>query len=401
MLIGIVGKPNTGKSTFFSSATLIPVPIENRPFTTIKPNRGIAYLRSRCVCREFGVRDQPKNSVCIDGVRLIPVELIDCAGLVPDAWQGKGLGNYFLDEIRKADALVHVVDAAGATDEEGRPCRPGTRDPLKDVEFLEREIAMWLVQILAKDWKRIGQTIELTRGDLADALYDKLSGLAVKKSSILEALNVTGLNPDKPTSWTDEDLTRFVGELRKIAKPMMIAANKTDLPNSEENIQRLRKLGYVVVPCCTEAELILRRAAQKGLINYKPGDYNFEIEDEKGLAPEQRKTLEFVREKILKRWNSTGVQDALNKAFFELLKMIAVYPVENVEKLSDHDGNVLPDVYLVPYGITAKQFAYLIHSDLGEGFIYAVDARTKRRLGEDYVIKDRDVVRIVSAKGRR
>jgi len=401
MLIGIVGKPNTGKSTFFSSATLIPVPIENRPFTTIKPNRGIAYLRSRCVCREFGVRDQPKNSVCIDGVRLIPVELIDCAGLVPDAWQGKGLGNYFLDEIRKADALVHVVDAAGATDEEGRPCRPGTRDPLKDVEFLEREIAMWLVQILAKDWKRIGQTIELTRGDLADALYDKLSGLAVKKSSILEALNVTGLNPDKPTSWTDEDLTRFVGELRKIAKPMMIAANKTDLPNSEENIQRLRKLGYVVVPCCTEAELILRRAAQKGLINYKPGDYNFEIEDEKGLAPEQRKILEFVREKILKRWNSTGVQDALNKAFFELLKMIAVYPVENVEKLSDHDGNVLPDVYLVPYGITAKQFAYLIHSDLGEGFIYAVDARTKRRLGEDYVIKDRDVVRIVSAKGRR
>jgi ribosome-binding ATPase YchF (GTP1/OBG family) len=269
MLIGVVGKPNTGKSTFFSATTLIPVPIDSRPFTTIKSNRGIAYVRSQCVCKELDVEDQPKNSLCIDGVRLIPVEIIDCAGLVPDAWQGKGLGNYFLDEVRKADALIHVVDAAGATDEEGQLCEPGTQDPVKDVAFLEREITMWLVQILSKDWRRIGQAVETTRGDLVDALYDKLSGLAIQKVSIIEAIRTTGLNHEKPTEWSDEDLTNFSDVLRKKSKPMMIAANKTDVSTAEENVLRLRRLGYTVVPCSAEAELILRRAAQSGLIDYK------------------------------------------------------------------------------------------------------------------------------------
>jgi ribosome-binding ATPase YchF (GTP1/OBG family) len=401
MLLGVVGKPNTGKSTFFSATTLIPVPIDSRPFTTIKPNRGIAYVRSRCVCTELGVEDDPKNSICLHGVRLIPVELIDCAGLVPDAWQGRGLGNYFLDEIRKADALIHVVDAAGATDEEGRLCEPGTHDPLKDVAFLEREITMWFVQILLKDWRRIGQAVETTRGDLVDALYEKLSGLAISKAAILAALQTTGLPPEKPTGWQDDDLTRFAGALRHHAKPMLIAANKTDVATAEANVHRLRDRGVPVVPCSAEAELILRRAAQNGLIDYLPGDPHFHIPDEAKVTPAQRRVLEFVRDRILTKWGTTGVQDVLNTAFFELLKMITVYPVENVEKLSDHNDRVLPDAFLVPDGTTAKQFAYLIHSDLGDGFIYAIDARTRRRLGEDHVLKDRDVIRIVSAKSRR
>jgi ribosome-binding ATPase YchF (GTP1/OBG family) len=401
VLIGVVGKPNTGKSTFFSATTLIPVPIENRPFTTITSNRGIAYVRSQCVCKEFHVEDKPKNSLCIDGIRLIPVELIDCAGLVPDAWQGRGLGNYFLDEIRKADALIHVVDAAGATDEEGRLCSPGTRDPLQDVAFLDREITMWLAQILRKDWRRMSQTLETTRGDLTEALYTKLSGLAISKPSILEALKTTGLNPDKPLEWRDDDFTRFADELRQQAKPMMIAANKLDLPHAEENILRLRTLQYPVVPCSAEAELILRRAAQSGLIDYRPGDPTFTIKADDGLSTEQRKALAFVMDRVVKQWGSTGVQDVMNTAFFTLLKMITVYPVENVEKLCDHNGQVLPDAFLVPHGTTAKQFAYLIHSDLGDGFIYAVDARTKKRLSETYVLQDRDVIKIVSAKSRK
>lgn len=401
MLIGVVGKPNTGKSTFFSATTLIPVPIDSRPFTTIKSNRGIAYVRSQCVCKELAVEDQPKNSLCIDGVRLIPVELIDCAGLVPDAWQGRGLGNYFLDEVRKADALIHVVDAAGATDAEGQLCEPGTHDPVKDVAFLEREITMWLVQILMKDWRRIGQTVETTRGDLVDALYGKLSGLAIQRTPILEALRTTGLNPDKPTEWSDEDLTHFADALRKNAKPMMIAANKMDVSTAAESFLRLQRLGYTVVPCSAEAELILRRAAQNGLIDYLPGDPNFQIQNAAKLTQGQRRALAFVRDRIFKKWGTTGVQGVLNTAFYELLNMITVYPVENVERLCDHNDRVLPDAFLVPYGTTAKQFAYLIHSDLGEGFIYAINARTRRRLGEDYVLKDRDVVKIVSAKSRR
>lgn len=399
-MAGIVGKPNVGKSTFFSAITLIPVSIESRPFTTIKPNRGVGYVRTPCVCREFGVEDQPVNSLCLDGTRLIPVEIIDCAGLVPGAWQGRGLGNRFLDEIRKADALIHIVDAAGATDEEGRMARPGTRDPLEDVKFLENEMAMWLTQILRKDWDRIARRVDASKGGLADLLANRLSGLAIKRSQIVEALRRVELNVDRPTSWSESDLVQFVSEVRRVAKPMLIAANKIDLPYAEENVERLKASGYRVVPCCTEAELVLRRAAERGLIDYKPGDGNFDLLMPGMTTDAQKRALEVIRRTILERWGCTGVQEAVNMAFFKLIGMVAVYPVEDVERLSDHQGRVLPDAYLVPYGTTAKQLAYLIHTELGEGFIYAVEARTRRRVGENYVLKDGDVIKIYSGKGR-
>ena len=398
-MVGIVGKTGVGKSTFFSAVTLIPVAIASRPFTTVKPNRGVGYLRAPCVCKEFDVEDQPVNSACVNGVRLIPVEIVDCAGLIPGAWMGKGLGNQFLDEIRKADALIHVVDAAGATDEEGRPCKPGTRDPLKDVEFLDYEIAMWLTQIMKRDLGRIAQKSETLRMSPVDLLSDRLSGLAIGREHVAKALKETGLETKKFSLWSDDDVFEFMVVLRRAAKPMLIAANKIDLPYAEENVERLKEAGYPVVPSCAEAELALRRAADKGFIDYVPGDCNFGSKAE-ALTVEQRSGLDIIRERILRVWGGTGVQEALNRAFFELLQMVAVYPVEDVERLSDHHARVLPDVYLVPFGTTMKELAYLIHSELGEGFIYGLDVRTKRRLGEDYVLRDRDVVRIYSAKGR-
>ena len=399
LLVGIVGKTGVGKSTFFSAVTLIPVAIASRPFTTVKPNRGVGYLRAPCVCKEFDVEDQPVNSACVNGVRLIPVEIVDCAGLIPGAWMGKGLGNQFLDEIRKADALIHVVDAAGATDEEGRPCKPGTRDPLKDVEFLDYEIAMWLTQIMKRDLGRIAQKSETLRMSPVDLLSDRLSGLAIGREHVAKALKETGLETKKFSLWSDDDVFEFMVVLRRAAKPMLIAANKIDLPYAEENVERLKEAGYPVVPSCAEAELALRRAADKGFIDYVPGDCNFGSKAE-ALTVEQRSGLDIIRERILRVWGGTGVQEGLNRAFFELLQMVAVYPVEDVERLSDHHARVLPDVYLVPFGTTMKELAYLIHSELGEGFIYGLDVRTKRRLGEDYVLRDRDVVRIYSAKGR-
>jgi len=256
-MVGIIGKPNTGKSTFFSATTLAPVEIASYPFTTIKPNRGIAYVRSPCVCKEFNVQDNPVNSLCLDGIRLIPVELIDCAGLVPGAWQGRGLGNQFLDEIRKADALIHIVDASGATDSEGKLCKPGAHDPLEDARFLETEITMWLAQILKRDWPKLARTAESGTKDLLSLLEERLSGLAIRRKHIFEAVRKTELNAEKPTSWSDKDLTEFLDTLRSIAKPMLIAANKIDVEPAEENFERLKNLDYIVIPCCAEAELAL------------------------------------------------------------------------------------------------------------------------------------------------
>ncbi len=388
-----------GKSTFFSAATLATVEIANYPFTTIKPNRGIGYLRTQCVCKELNVKDNPVNSVCIDGVRLIPVELVDTAGLVPDAWQGRGLGNQFLDEVRKADALIHIVDAAGSTDLEGRLVKPGTHDPLEDVRFLEREITMWIVQILKRDWLKIARTVESSRTDLFSALEERLSGLSINRKHILEALHKTGLPADKPTTWNDEEFFGFVDTLRTVSKPMLIAANKIDVSPSEENVERLKETGHTVVPCCAEAELALRRAAEKGLIRYLPGDRDFEVKDPANMVDRQKKALEIVRDKVLQH-RTTGVQEAINTAFFELLDMIVVYTVEDTERLSDHNGRVLPDARLIPKGTTARELAYIIHTELGENFIHAVDAKTRMRRGEDHVLQDRDIISIISAKKR-
>ena len=399
-LIGVVGKPNTGKSTFFSAATLALAEIANYPFTTIKPNRGIGYVRTPCVHPEFNVQDNPKNSMCTDGIRLIPVELIDVAGLVPGAWEGRGLGNQFLDEIRRADALIHIIDASGGTDCEGRVCKPGEHDPIEDVKFLEREITLWMTSILKKDWAKIARTVEVDKKGIYGPLEDRLSGLGIKRGHVSEATRKAGLNPDKPTTWSDEDFERFVDTLRRVSKPMLIVANKVDLPAAQANVERLKKLDYIVIPACAEAELALRRAAEKQLIAYKPGDCSFKILHPETLTPSQTKALGTVREKILIPNGSTGVQNAINTAYFKLLNMITVYPVEDLEHLSDHNGKILPDVYLVPHGTTAHQFAYIIHTELGESFIYAVDARDRRRIGEDTILKDRDVISVVSAKKR-
>jgi len=357
-------------------------------------------VRTPCVHDEFKVKDNPSNSLCLDGVRLIPVELIDVAGLVPGAWEGRGLGNQFLDELRRADALIHIVDASGGTDCEGRLCKPGEHDPLEDVRFLEREITMWMASILKKDWPKLARTAEAESKDLYTTLEERLSGLAIKRSHIIDAANKAGLNADKPTAWSDEDFLRFVDTLRRVSKPMLIVANKIDLPTAEANLERLKKLAYTVIPCCAEAELALRRAAEKQLIDYKPGDCNFKTTQPEKLSQSQTKALEIIKEKILLKNGSTGVQDAINTAYFKLLSMITVYPVEDLEHLADHNGRVLPDAYLVPYGTTAHQFAYLIHTELGESFIYALDARGRKRIGEDAVLKDRDVISIVSAKKR-
>jgi ribosome-binding ATPase YchF (GTP1/OBG family) len=258
---------------------------------------------------------------------------------------------------------------------------------------------MWIVQILKRDWLKIARTVESSQTDLFSGLEERLSGLSINRRHILAALHKTGLNAEKPTAWSNEEFIGFVDTLRAVSKPMLIAANKIDVPPAEENVERLKETGYTVVPCCAEAELALRRAAEKELIRYLPGDRDFEVAGTANIADRQRKALEIVRDKVLK-FRATGVQEAINTAFFGLLNMIVVYTVEDAERLSDHNGRVLPDARLVPKGTTAKELAYVIHTDLGDNFIHAVDVKSKMRRGEDHVLKDRDVISIVSAKKR-
>jgi len=398
--VGVVGKPNTGKSTFFSAATLVQVAIANYPFTTIKPNHGISYVRSKCVHPGLGVTDNPKNSKCIDGERFIPVDLVDTAGLVPGAWEGRGLGNRFLDEVRKADALIHVIDTSGSTDLDGKPVKMGSHDPLEDVKFLEHELDMWMVQILQKDWDKLAKKAEMAGEDPAKIVSEKLSGLGIREFQAEAALKQVGIG-EKPSAWSKEDLLRLVESLRKLAKPMLLVANKMDLPYSEDNLKRLLDTGMPTIPACSEAELALRRATEKGLINYHPGDRDFTISSKAQLSPEQKTALEIIRERVLNVQGTTGVQNAINSAFFKLLDMIVVYPVEDPERLTNHDGEVLPDAYLVPRGTTLKQMASMIHTELGAQMLYGVNARDKMRLADTYLLKDGDVVSIVSAAQRK
>ena len=399
-IAGLVGKPNSGKSTLFSALTLIPVEIANFPFTTIKPNRGIAYLTSPCVCKEFGVKDNPKNSTCNNGIRFIPIEMIDCPGIIYDAHKGRGLGLQFLDEIRQADALIVVCDASGSTDMDGNIISPGKFDPVEDIKMIEREYAYWIKEIIKSEWDKIIRSVEARKSNLTELLEKKLTGLGIKAEHIEKAYELCGLDNKKPSNWNDENLLEFSKALRKIAKPFIIAANKIDIPIAEENIKKLKELGYPVIPCSAEAERILRLAASNNLIRYIPGDNSFKIIDESKLNQKQLKVLKMIDEKVLAKWNSTGVQQLINETYFKILKYIPVYPVEDVEKLTDHDGNVLPDVYLLPDGSTIKDLAYKIHTELGKGFLYGIDARTKMRLSDNYKLKWNDVVSIVSAMAR-
>ena len=400
--IGLIGKTNTGKTTFFNSATLASAEISNYPFTTKQANIGNAHAITVCVHKEFGVQDNPKNSRCIDGWRFIPIELVDLPGLIKGAWEGKGLGNQFLSIAAQSDALLHIVDASGSIDASGRIAEPGSGDPVADVGDIEEELVMWYLKLFEANRDKISRNIDSGIEPVA-AITEVFRGIGVREDHVQMALAQNNIASVPLDDYGPQQSKDFCWSLRDISKPTLIVANKVDLPTATDNFRRLREeyKDMIVVPSSADAELTLRRAQSRGLIRYIPGDERFEINEQTPLNDKQKWALNFIRKDILGEYMRTGVQFAMNVAVFKLLKMNAVYPVADAKKMSDKHGNVLPDVYLMRSGSTVEDLAREIHSELAKGLLYALDARDGLHLPTNYHLKDRDVLSIVSAKKKK
>lgn len=393
MQIGLVGKPSSGKSTFFAAATLIDVAIASYPFTTIEPNKGIGFVKVECIDKELNTQCNPRSGLCHDHVRYVPVELIDVAGLVPGASQGKGMGNQFLDDLRQADVLIHVVDASGSTNEKGEIVAPGTHDPLKDVEFLEEELNTWFYQIIQKNLKKLARMNYDSKAKMLDAMSQGLSGIGVTHRQVSKAIDYSNLGEKKILDWTDEDYMNFSKKLREESKPVVIAANKADKPYALENIKRIKEKysEKIVIACSAISELTLRKAAKDGSLEYYPGQTEFKALKE--LSDQQKQGLEYIKTNVLTKLEGTGVQKLLDYTVFNVLKYKAIFPA-GTKNLADQYGNVLPDCFLMPPEATALDFAFKLHSDIGNGFIKAVDVKTRQLIGKDVVLKNRDAIEI-------
>ncbi|KTG11178.1 translation-associated GTPase [Haloprofundus marisrubri] len=387
LTIALAGKPNAGKSTFYTAATMADVDVANYPFTTIDANRGVTYARTECPCLE---RDERCGN-CEDGKRYVPVELLDVAGLVPGAHEGKGLGNQFLDELTNADVIVNVVDASGGTNEEGEPVEVGTYDPLDEVDFIEEEMDQWLAGIIDRNWESVERKSRSPEFDIDDALADLLTGFGASEYEVAASLRELDY-PSDPMQWTDEHREALARDVRARTKPIVLVANKVDIA-PEENVERLRETDKLVIPATADGELALRRAAEAGIVDYDPGDEDFELVGDVNDA--QRKGLEQIRD-VMAEYGGTGVQQAINEAVYDLLDHLTAYPVQNESKWTDGQGNVLPDAFLVPEGSTPLDLAYAVHSDIGDGYVHAVDAKSKRRISDSYELEEGDVIKIVS-----
>ena len=396
--LGLIGKTNTGKTTFFNSATLSSEAISSYPFTTKAPISGIGNAISLCVHPEFNVQDNPHNSKCVEGWRYIPIELIDLPGLIKDAWKGKGLGNQFLSIAAQSDALLHVVDASGGIDSTGKISESGDGDPISDFADIEEELIMWYQKILEGNRDKISKSIK-TGSDILDAITDLYRGIGVKKIHVKEAQIAAELEEKEFDDFDMVDSKKFVSYLRKISKPTLIVANKIDVGGADKNFIRLRERynDSIVIPVSGDSEFSLRRAEQKGLIKYSPGSEQFEILKPDKLNEKQTNALNFIKQGIMGEYMRTGVQFAINVAVFKLLKMNSIYPVADESKLSDKKGRILPDLILLKDGATINDLAKEIHSDLTKGLLYGKDLRYNLRLPVDYQLRDRDVVSLVSA----
>jgi len=387
--IALAGKPNAGKSTFYKAATMADVDVGNYPFTTIDANRGVTHVRTECPCLDREERCGAEN--CHDGKRYVPVELLDVAGLVPGAHEGRGLGNQFLDELTNADVILHVVDASGGTDAEGEPIEVGEHDPVEDLQFIEEEMDLWLASIVDRNWESVERASRSPDFDLDEELTEMLTGVGATELDVARTLRAVEY-PEDPIQWTDEHREALASDVRARSKPIVVVANKADVA-PPENLQALKERNEATIPTTADGELALRRAAEAGVVDYDPGDADFEISGD--VSDQQRQGLERIGD-VMAEHGGTGVQEALDTAVYDVLDQITAYPVQDETHWTDGQGNVLPDAFLLADGSTPRDLAYAVHSDIGEGYLHAVDARKGMRVSDEQELDEGDVIKIVS-----
>ena len=420
MRIGLVGKPNVGKSTTFAALTETSVDIANYPFTTIEANVGVTYIstNSSCACKELrtkieksgreppsnisrgGSICEPRTGACNNFSRLVPITLVDVAGLVPGAHKGRGRGNQFLSDLASCDALIQVVDASGGTDIEGNPIGSGGSSPEEEYHFLIEELAAWIDGIISNGWGKAIRKIQ-SEGEsgLTNFLYEQLTGIGATQSDIALAIDsFRRENPDAPAIhvWGERERRSLSATLRSQIFPLYIAANKSDLAAEETYLSLKNEVidsGGLFVPCSADSELALRRASKAGAILYKPGSLEFELNSEIKLNEAQKNGLSELAER-LQRLGGTGLNQLLTEIVYQRLERIVAYPVQDETHWVDGEGRVLPDALLVPCGTTAKGLAYAVHSDLGDGFIRASDARSGRIVGAEHELEDGAIIKI-------
>lgn len=380
LTIGVVGKPNAGKSTFFSALTMAEAKIAAFPFTTLEPNLGVGYVRKKCPHAELGRECSPRDSFCREGMRFVPVRVIDVAGLVPDAHKGKGLGFQFLDDLSAADALIHVIDGSGKTDLEGKAVE--FHDPAEEVGFLREELLHWTLGIIEKNWKKV-RTRDIS------VLSGMLTGMKIPRQRTEEAARALSLETER-IDWSDGERLAFAAEIMK-SKPILVVANKCDA-GCELGPLRQKFPDVKLVPCSALYELTLKKADAAGAISYVPGSPSFEV---KNVSEKQGKALESIA-RYLEKNGSTGVQQALEELVYGMMSQIVAFPVEDEASWSDTKGNILPNSFLLPAGSTPLDLAERVHTDLAKNFISALDARKRVRLGREYQLKDCDVIKILS-----
>ena len=423
MRIGLVGKPNVGKSTFFSAATLAKVDIANYPFCTIEPNVGVAFIAARkpCPCKELreklesdgrlepispdderkGSICQPRTGSCIGFRRLVPCFLVDVAGLVPGASEGRGRGNAFLADLANCDALIQVVDASASTDIEGNPQDTAkTPEAAKssmeqEISFLSDELDAWICGILNDGWIRGVRRVQ-AEGEkgMISFLHDRFTGLGSSLQSInlaFESFKKINQETSPPWDWSHSTLKSLAIEIRKSLFPIHIAANKADI--APKGVDFTFQANGRVIPCMADMELALRRAESAGLIHYISGQQTFEVPNSENLSEAQNGALQHMQERLTQN-NNTGVSTIIDTVLFEELDHIVVYPVQDENQWTDSEGKVLPDAFVVPNNIQAKNLAYKVHSDLGDGFIRGTDGRSRRTVGSEHELADGDVLKI-------